>query len=141
MPTPSGRVLVLGDYPVGYANGIGETLSNLLVHQPDGDLFQVHPAHLHALNGDARGRAVPFTVPRRPASWPARMGQLYQPILKLQQFAAERQLFESAATVIREQQIDAVLTYPVTPWVLFAAVRLRRRFPRVRWPGSSSTSP
>jgi hypothetical protein len=133
MSTRNGRVLVLGDYPVGYANGIGETLSNLLAHQPDADLFQAHPAHLHALNGDARGRAVPFTVPRRPASWPARAGQLYQPILKLRQMTAEQQLFQNVAALMAEQRIDAVLTYPVTPWVLFAAVKLRRQFPRVRF--------
>jgi hypothetical protein len=47
--------------------------------------------------------------------------------------SAERRLFRAAASLIREHGITAVLTYPVTPWVLFASVRLRRMFPHVRF--------
>ena len=127
------RLLVLGDYPIDYANGIGETLSNLLAEHPDAGLFQSHPDHLRPLGGKRRGVAAPFKVPRRPAAWPAIASPLYQPLLKVRQSLSERRLVARAATLIREQQIDAVLTYPVTPWVLFAAVRLRRLFPRVRF--------
>ncbi len=133
MPTRNGRLLVVGDYPIGYANGIGETLSNLLADHPDDALFQLHPDHLQPLTGEARGQASTFVFPRRPASWPAMAAPLYRPILKFRQRAEEHRLFERAAAIIRERQIDAVLTYPVTPWVLFATVRLRRLFPGVRF--------
>ena len=133
MPARDGRVLVLGDYPIGYANGIGETLSNLLAEHPDAALFQLHPDHLQPLNGDGRGQASTFVFPRRPESWPAMAASLYRPILKLRQRAEEDRLVERAAALIRRHQIEAVLMYPVTPWVLFAAVRLRRMFRDVRF--------
>lgn len=133
MPASDCRVLVVGDYPVGYANGIGETLSNLLADLPDAAIFQCHPSHLQPLNGEGRGSASTYHVPRRPDAWPEWASRLYQPLMKLQQVRAESQLFETASAMIREHNIDAVLTYPVTPWVLFAAVRLRRAFPRVRF--------
>jgi hypothetical protein len=128
-----GRLLVLGDYPIGYANGIGETLANLLADHPDASLFQLHPDHLQPLHGEGRGQASTFVFPRRPASWPAKASSLYRPILKLRQRAEEDRLCDRAAAIIRERQIEAVLCYPVTPWVLFAAVRLRRMFPKVRF--------
>ena len=131
--SPEGRLLVLGDYPVGYANGIGETLSNLLAGLPDAMLFQSHPDHLTPLNGHGRGRAATFDFPRRPRGWPAWVAGVHKPVLKLQQVSASRRLFETASALITEQRIDAVLSYPVTPWVLFAVVRLRRAFPRVRF--------
>lgn len=133
MPASKERLLIVGDYPVGYANGIGETLSNLLADLPDASIFQCHPDHLAPLDGQGRGHASPYAVPRRPASWPEWGGRLYQPLLKLQQARAETRLFEIASAAIREHHIDAVLTYPVTPWVLFGAVRLRRAFPKVRF--------
>ncbi len=131
--SPEGRLLVLGDYPIGYANGIGETLANLLADHPDAMLFQSHPDHLAPLTGQGRGRAATFHAPRRPAAWPGWASRLYYPLLKLQQSSAETRLFEIASEAIRQHQIDAVLTYPVTPWVLFAVVRLRRAFPKVRF--------
>ena len=133
MSAPDRRLLIVGDYPVGYANGIGETLSNLLADLPDAAVFQCHPDHLQPLDGERRGRASTYHVPRRPSRWPDWASRLYQPLLKLQQARAETQLFETASGAIREHQIGAVLTYPVTPWVLFAAVRLRRAFPKVRF--------
>ncbi|MBY0493702.1 MAG: glycosyltransferase [Cyanobacteria bacterium] len=128
-----GRLLVIGDYPINYANGIGETLSNLLADHPDATLFQSHPDHLRPLDGQARGRAVTFTVPRRPEAWPGWASRWYQPILKLRQSAAEDELFSTASALIERERIEAVLSYPVTPWVLFAVVRLRRAFPKVRF--------
>ena len=128
-----GRLLVLGDYPIDYANGIGETLSNLLADHPDERLFQSHPDHLQPIGSKRRGTALPFSVPRRPAIWPAPAAPLYQPVLKVRQSRAERRLVAGAAELIRKNDIDAVLTYPVTPWVLFAAVRLRRMFTNVRF--------
>ncbi len=127
------RLLVLGDYPIGYGNGIGETLSDLLADWPDGDLFQLHPAHLTALPGQQRGRASAFDVPRPPAglgSWAAAFGK---PLLKARQYLAQRRLVAQAAELIGRNGIQAVLTYPVTPWVLFAGVALRRAFPDVRF--------
>jgi hypothetical protein len=133
MSAPESRLLVIGDYPIGYANGIGETLSNLLAGQSETAVFQCHPDHLVPLPGSALGRVSGFQVPRRPAAWPAGAAALYQPVLKLQQLAAERRLVDLAAGVIRRERITAVLTYPVTPWILFAVVRLRRLFPAVRF--------
>lgn len=133
MSAPEGRLLIAGDYPVGYANGIGETLSNLLADLPDASIFQCHPEHLRPLDGEGRGRASGYAVPRRPAAWPDWASRWYQPLLKLHQARAATRLFETASTAIRRHQIDAVLTYPVTPWVLFAVVRLRRAFPKVRF--------
>lgn len=127
------NLLVLGDYPVGFANGIGETLGNLLEKWPDDRLFQIYPSHLAPLAGKERGRAIPFEMPRRPAWVPPWLQAGYYPILKLQQVLAARALYARAATTIRDCGIGAILTYPVTPWVLFAAVRLRRRFPDVRF--------
>lgn len=132
--TTSGRnLLVLGDYPVGFANGIGETLGNLLESFPEERLFQTYPSHFAPAAGRVRGRLVPFAMPRRPAWVPAFFHRAYSPVLKAQQALAERALVASAARVIRDHGIGAVLTYPVTPWVLFAAVRLRRQFPGVRF--------
>lgn len=133
MSAPSTRLLVLGDYPVGYANGIGETLSDLLEDWPDESLFQLHPAHLSAVPGRQRGRATTFDVPRPPAGRSAWLSALTKPVLKARQAVAQRRLFAAASTLMTTHHIDAVLTYPVTPWVLFAAVQLRRAFPDRRF--------
>lgn len=133
MSTPDRRLLILGDYPVGYTNGIGETLSNLLEPWAEAGLFQVHPAHFEPSPRWARATAWRFDVPRPPAGWPAWSSPLYQPILKARQALAQHRLVEGASALIRRHGIEAVLTYPVTPWVLFAAVRLRRAFPGVRF--------
>ena len=127
------RLLVIGDYPIDFANGIGETLSNLLADHADAKLFQLHPGHLRPLAGKGRGLAATFTVPRRPSSWPDWASRWYQPILKLRQSTAEDELFHAASQLIKREQIEAVLSYPVTPWVLFAVVRLRRALPNVRF--------
>jgi hypothetical protein len=124
---------VLGDYPVRYGNGIGETLGNLLATFPEDRLFQAYPSHLPPSAGTVRGHSVPFDMPRRPAWVPGWANAAYYPLLKLRQSLAEQALVSRAAAAIEQHQIEAVLTYPVTPWVLFAAVRLRRRFPRVRF--------
>lgn len=128
-----GNLLVLGDYPVGFANGIGETLGNLLDGFPDERLFQLSPAHFALPPGRGRGRQLALSMPRRPAWVPTVLNGAYYPVLKAQQALAERALAAQAARVIQDHGIGAVLTYPVTPWVLFAAVRLRRRFPGVRF--------
>lgn len=133
MTSASGRMLVFGDYAVGYGNGIGETLSNLLEPLPDERLFQVHPRHTSAPLDQARGTSVPFDLPRRPGWVPDSAGLLYAPLLKAQQAAAERRVARQAASIIREHGITTVLTFPVTPWILFAAVRLRRAFPKLRF--------
>ena len=133
MSAPDGRLLIVGDYPVGYANGIGETFANLLADLPDASIFQCHPAHLQPLDGAGVGTAATFTAPRRPSAWPDWASPLYQPLLKLRQATAETRLFQIASAAIRRHQIDAVMAYPVTPWVLFAVVRLRRAFPKVRF--------
>lgn len=127
------NLLVLGDYPVGFANGIGETLGNLLETFPDERLFQLSPSHFSPAVGRGRGQSHPFAMPRRPAWVPAILQGAYYPVLKAQQALAERALVAQAARVIHDRGIGAVLTYPVTPWVLFAAVRLRRRFPGLRF--------
>lgn len=133
MSKPDGRVLIVGDYPVGYANGIGETFANLLADLPDAAIFQCHPDHLQPLDGAGRGRVFTFEMPRRPSRLPGWASRSYYPVLKLRQARAEQRLFETASAAIRAHRIDAVWVYPVTPWVLFAAVRLRRAFPALRF--------
>jgi hypothetical protein len=131
--TPGRNLLVLGDYPVGFANGIGETLDNLLGAFPDERLVEMSPSHFAPAPGRERGRSVTFTMPRRPAWVPRVLHRAYYPVLKAQQALAERALVAEASRVIHDHHVGAVLTYPVTPWVLFAAVRLRRQFPDVRF--------
>lgn len=133
MTAPTGRLLVLGDYPAGYGNGIGETLGNLLAAFPADRLYQAYPSHLPPQAASARGQAIPFDMPRRPSWVPGWANAAYYPVLKLRQSIAERRLVAQAAAAIERHKIDAVLTFPVTPWVLFAAVQLRRRFPRLRF--------
>jgi hypothetical protein len=130
--TAAPNLLVLGDYPVDFANGIGETLGNLLDGLPADRLVQVFPSYLKP-NGRLRGTAVRFEFPRPPADLPALGRRLYHPWLKARQWSAEHDLTALAAEAISRHRIGAVLTYPVTPWVLFAAVRLRRAFPAVRF--------
>jgi hypothetical protein len=126
-------LLVLGDYPIGYANGVGETLANLLTTYPENRLFQAHPSHHQARPGTARGRSLAYTTPLRPKGLSRVLSPLYYPILKFRQMLAARRLFHSLAGWVREHDIRAVLTYPINPWVLFASVRLRRAFPNVRF--------
>lgn len=133
MPASEQRLLVLGDYPIGFANGIGETLSNLLNAWGDAEVFQAHPAHFSPSPRWASVTACRFTVPRPPSGWPAWGATAYQPILKIRQAAAQQQLVRDAAAMIERHRIQAVLTYPVTPWILFAALQLRRQLPNVRF--------
>lgn len=126
-------LLILGDYPVGFANGIGETLGNLLEDFPDERLFQAYPKYFAARAGAERGRSFTVSMPRRPAWVPAALQAPYYPVMKARQALAERALFARAAEAIERHNIGAVLTYPVTPWVLFAAIRLRRHFPDTRF--------
>ncbi len=133
MTAPSGRLLVLGDYPAGYGNGIGETLGNLLAGFSADRLYQAYPSHVPPQAASVRGHAIPFDMPRRPSWVPGWANAAYYPVLKLRQSIAERRLVAQAAAAIERHKIDAVLTFPVTPWVLFAAVQLRRRFPNVRF--------
>lgn len=126
------RLLIVGDYPVGYANGIGETLSNLLASWDSG-LFQAYPAHLEPSPRWTQASHLRFDVPRLPPGLPAWRSKVYQPVLKMRQALAQRRLVEDASRLIRQHGIKAVLTYPVTPWLLFAAVQLRRAFPEVRF--------
>lgn len=133
MPASERRLLVLGDYPIGFANGIGETLSNLLDTWGDTELFHAYPSHFIPAPRWASLTACRFEVPRPPAGWPPWAARAYTPVLKIRQAAAERQLVRDAAAMIVHHRIQAVLTYPVTPWILFAALQLRRQFPRVRF--------
>lgn len=133
MPASDRRLLILGDYPIGYANGIGETLSNLLDGWGEGELFHAHPAHFSPSPRWASVTACRFDVPRPPAGWPAWGATLYKPVLKARQAAAQQQLVRDAAAMIEQHRIRAVLTYPVTPWILFAALQLRRQLPEVRF--------
>lgn len=131
--TGTGRVLVVGDFPIGFANGIGETLANLFAAEPDEAIVQCHPSHRQPLDGQARGTAVELTVPGPPRGLPQALTLLYQPVLKWRQAAAERALYETAADLVRSHRIQTVFTYPVTPWILFAVLRLRRTFPDLRF--------
>lgn len=133
MSAPERRLLVLGDYPIGFANGIGETLSNLLDAWGDAEVFQAYPSHFSPASRWASVPACRFEVPRPPAGWPVWAARAYTPVLKIRQAAAERRLVRDAAAMIAHHRIQAVLTYPVTPWILFAALQLRRQFPEVRF--------
>lgn len=133
MPGAERRLLVLGDYPIGFANGIGETLSNLLDTWGDAEIFHAYPSHFSPGSRWASVTGCRFEVPRPPAGWPVWAARAYTPILKIRQAAAQRQLVRDAAAMIEQHRIQAVLTYPVTPWILFAALQLRRQFPGVRF--------
>lgn len=132
MTSPS-RVLVLGDFPVGYANGIGETLSNLLATWDPGTVVQAYPAHLSPSPRWTGAGDLRFEAPRPPDGWSGWSAACYRPVLKVRQVAARRRLVAGAARLVQHHGVQAVLTYPVTPWVLSAAVHLRRALPKVRF--------
>lgn len=126
------NLLVLTDYPVGYASGFGETLFNLLKAYPGGKLWNAHPRHLKAAPEKKLGQSCPFSAPMRPAAWPEPLARFYYPLLKVQQAKAIRQNFRSLASLIRNQGITALLICPVNPWLLSVALRLKQCLPEMK---------
>ena len=125
------NLLVLTDYPIGYASGFGETLFNLLEAYPEEKIWNAHPLHLKAAPGKKIGRSYPFVAPTRPTGWPERLSLFYYPVLKLQQVRARWTLFRSLYSLVKEEGITALLTCPVSPWLLSVALQLKQSIPGV----------
>jgi hypothetical protein len=130
--TAAARTLVLADYPIGYASGFGETLFNLFQGFPDHRLWNAYPGHLEPGVGKARGQAVSFGSAQCPGWLPSALRSAYYPALKVQQALAQRRLFRQMAALAEREQIQALLTIPVTPWILGVSLKLKRTYPSLK---------
>lgn len=126
MPSPT---LIIADYPIGYASGFGETLYNLFHGFPDEMLFSAHPGHVSAARGKKSGHSIRLASPQRPGWLPAKLGNVYYPILKARQWLTSRNTVEMLTEVVRTHAIRNLLTIPVSPWILSAALALHRQCP------------
>lgn len=129
MQPPAARTLVLADFPIGYASGFGETLFNLFQGFPDDRLWNAYPSGPQTVTGKARGQAMPFRSAQRPGWLPSVLRHSYYPVLKVQQALAGRRLFRQMAALVEREQIQALLTIPVTPWMLATSLKLKRTYP------------
>jgi hypothetical protein len=128
MPNPT---LVLADFPVGYASGFGETLFNLFAGFPAEILWTAHPGHISPAAGKNRGQSINLPSPARPRWLSQQLSLAYYPFLKAQQFLASRQAVQLLAKVIEKNSIKNLLTVPVTPWILSAALALHKQYPKL----------
>lgn len=127
MPT----TLVIADYPIGYSSGFGETLFNLFTGFPDEQLWTAHPGHLAASDDKKRGQSIKLPSPSRPRWLSQQVSLAYYPLLKAQQFRAERQTVRQLSDVVQRQSIRNLLVVPVTPWILSAALALHKQHPKL----------
>jgi Glycosyltransferase Family 4 len=125
MPSPT---LVLADYPVGYASGFGETLFNLFSGFPGNKLWTAHPGHISPAEDKRRAQSINLPSPSRPRWVPNRISLAYYPLLKAQQFLASRQTVQLLGKVIQTNSIKNILTVPVSPWILSAALALHKQY-------------
>ena len=125
----SAATLVIADYPVGYASGFGETLYNLFDGFPSDRLWTAHPAHVSAAGGKTRAQSIKLPSPSRPQWLPQRVALAYYPLLKAQQFRAARETVRLLSRIIEKNSIKHILAIPVSPWILFAALSLHKRYP------------
>ena len=123
--------IVIADYPVGYANGFGETLYNLFDGFPSDKLWTAHPSHVSAADGKTRARSINLPSPSRPQWLPQRVSLAYYPLLKAQQFRAAREAVRLLSQVVEKNSIKNILAIPVSPWILFAALALHRKNPNL----------
>jgi hypothetical protein len=128
MPNPT---LVLADYPIGYPSGFGETLFNLFTGFPSEILWTAHPGHLSPAEDKARAQSINLPSPARPRWLSQQLSLAYYPFLKAQQFLAARQAVQLLAQVIQKNSIKNLLTVPVSPWILSAALALHKQFPKL----------
>jgi hypothetical protein len=128
----AGRILVVADYPIGYANGFGETLFNLFTSFPTQNVFCVHPSRNNPVPSKWFGRSVPFDFPQIPA-WAPRVGRnAFYPYLKWRQHAARARLVSQLHALTRQMAITHMLAIPVSPWVLDAAIKTCIACPRIK---------
>lgn len=123
--------LVVADYPVGYASGFGETLYNLFSGFPREKLWSAHPGHIAPSEDKQKAQSVLLPSPARPRWLSNRIAFAYYPLLKAQQFRAARQTVRLLSDVVESNSIKNLLVVPVSPWILSAALALRRRFPKL----------
>jgi hypothetical protein len=126
-----GRILIVADYPIGYASGFGETLFNLFRGFPSQNVFSVHPSTTKPAPGKEFGRFIPFDFPQRPAWAPHYMRNAFYPYLKLCQHAARTRLIGHLRALTKKMAITHLLAIPVSPWVLNAAIETCYACPQV----------
>ncbi len=122
------NTLVIADYPIGYASGFGETLYNLFSGFPSEKLWTAHPAHLSPAQDKARAQSIQLPSPSRPSWLPSTISLAYYPFLKTQQFRAAKDAVRMLSELVQKYSIKNILTIPVSPWILSAALSLHKRF-------------
>jgi hypothetical protein len=127
----AGRVLVVADYPIGYASGFGETLFNLFTGFPSQNVFCAHPSGTEPAPGKEFGRSVPFDFPQRPAWASYHIRNVFYPYLKLCQHAARAKLISCLRTLTKKMSITHLLAIPVSPWILNAAIETCNALPQI----------
>ncbi|HEU4933957.1 MAG TPA: glycosyltransferase [Pyrinomonadaceae bacterium] len=125
--------LIIADYPVGYASGFGETLYNLFRGVPSDKLWSAHPGHLAPAADKQRAQSVRLSSPARPRWLNNQIGLAYYPLLKAQQFKAARQAVRLLGEVVERNSIENLLVVPVSPWILWAALALHRRYSKLNF--------
>ena len=120
--------LIVADYPVGYASGFGETLYNLFSGFPGEKLWNAHPGHIAPAKDKQRGQSVRLLSPQRPRWLNNRASY---PLLKARQFRAARHAVRLLGEVVEKKSIENLLVVPVSPWILYAALALHRRYPKL----------
>lgn len=123
--------LIIADYPVGYASGFGETLFNLFSGFPGDKLWNAHPGHISAGAAKCTGQSITLPSPSRPSWLPGGVALAYYPFLKALQFQAARRAVRLLAEAIERHSIKNLLVIPISPWILWAALRVHKQFPKL----------
>jgi len=123
--------LIVADYPVGYASGFGETLYNLFSGFPEEKLWSAHPGHIAPAEGKKKAQSVHLPSPARPRWLSNRIALAYYPLLKAQQFRAAREAVRLLSDVVERNSIKNLLVVPVSPWILWAALALHKKYPKL----------
>jgi Glycosyltransferase Family 4 len=121
-------ILIVADYPVGYASGFGETLYNLFSGFPSEKLWSAHPGHITPAEDKQKGQSVLLPSPARPR-WLNNIASY--PWLKARQFRAAREAVRLLSEVVERNSIKNLLVVPVSPWILSAALTLHKRYPKL----------
>jgi hypothetical protein len=127
----SSPTLVIADYPIGYASGFGETLSNLFSGFPSNKLWSAHLEHLSPIEEKKRAQPIHLPSPSRPRWLPPRISLAYYPFLKVHQFLASRETVRHLANALEMNSIKNLLVVPVTPWLLSAALTIHKLYPQL----------
>ena len=93
--------------------------------------WSAHPGHIAPAADKQRARSVRLASPARPRWLNNQIGLAYYPLLKAQQFKAARQAVKLLGEVVERNSIKNLLVVPVSPWILWAALALHRRYPKL----------